>query len=152
MKCPIIWLSLVAVITRSCSTYGFLLQSPSTQTLRHRYLQGGSNVIVPFPQQAAFPPMHAALVQQRRSVSNVQTQGLFGLGGLEIAVILAVAAFIIGPQKLGSMAGQLKTGLDDVPEEFKKIPEEFQKGVEEGEINARSRKAKKMKQPSDDDA
>ncbi len=87
---------------------------------------------------------HPTIIRQRRSVANIQSQGLFGLGGPEIAVILVVAAFIIGPQNLGNMLGQMKGGLDEVPDELKRIPEEFQKGVEEGETNARARKAKKI--------
>ena len=90
---------------------------------------------------------HASLSRQRRSVAYIQTHGIFGLGGLEIAIILAAAAFLIGPQQLGKVAGQFKTGL---PDELKKIPEEFQKGVEEGETNARARNAKVMKPPPDD--
>lgn len=100
-----------------------------------------------YRQAEATATTHAALTRQRRSVAAVQTQGLFGLGGLEIAVILIVVAFIIGPEKLGSMVGGIKTSLDDVPDELKKIPEEFQKGLEEGEINARARNAKKMDPP-----
>ncbi|CAJ1950508.1 unnamed protein product [Cylindrotheca closterium] len=88
---------------------------------------------------------HKSVQQQRHSVGNIQVQGLFGLGAPEIAVILAVGAFIVGPEKLGSFAGELKESLNEVPDELKKIPEEFQKGVEEGEINARSRNAKTMK-------
>ena len=93
----------------------------------------------------------ASLQRQRRSVSNVQTMGLFGLGAPEIAVILVAVAIVVGPQNLGNMAGNLagqaKSELDGLPEELKKIPEEFQKGVEEGEGNARARNAKQMKAP-----
>lgn len=42
------------------------------------------------------------------------------------------------------MAGKTGTGMGDEWSEIKAIPEEFQKGVEEGEIEARSRKAKVM--------
>lgn len=58
---------------------------------------------------------------------------------------------VIGPSKLlqfskeaGSVAGQTATGMGDEWSELKAIPEEFQKGLEEGEIEARSRKAKVM--------
>ena len=87
---------------------------------------------------------HVSLKRQRQSVAQVQTMGLFGLGGPEIAVILAVGAFLVGPQQIGNFVGKLKSDFDDVPEELKRIPEEFQKGIEEGEINARARNAKKM--------
>lgn len=101
---------------------------------------------------AQFPPLspiennvHKSIQQQRQSVGNVQVQGLFGLGAPEIAVILAVGAFIVGPEQLGNFAGQFKESLNEVPDELKKIPNEFQKGLEEGEINARARNAKDMK-------
>jgi Sec-independent protein translocase protein TatA len=67
--------------------------------------------------------------------------GLFGLGTAEIAVILVVVAFIIGPEQIGKMVGQVKSEL---PEEIKKIPDEFQKGFEESTQNSRARNAKKM--------
>lgn len=89
--------------------------------------------------------VHKSIQQQRQSVGNVQVQGLFGLGAPEIAVILAVGAFIVGPEQLGNFAGQFKESLNEVPDELKKIPDEFQKGLEEGEINARARNAKDMK-------
>ena len=79
---------------------------------------------------------HPSLSRQRQSIAAVQTRGLFGLGTPEILIILIAGAFVIGPEKLGNIAGEFKSGLDDVPDEFKKIPEEFQKGVEEGETNA----------------
>ena len=67
--------------------------------------------------------------------------GLFGLGGFEIAIILVAGAFVLGPEKLAEMsrgAGKMSSELTD-------IPREFQKGLEEGEADARSRKAKPMK-------
>lgn len=66
--------------------------------------------------------------------------GLFGLGAPEIAIILVAAAFVLGPQKLaefGKDAGKMAA-------ELKGVPKEFQKGLEEGESEARSRKAKPM--------
>ncbi len=67
--------------------------------------------------------------------------GLFGLGAGEIVLVLGAAAFIIGPEQLGKMAGSLKS---DVPDELKKIPEEFQKGFEESTDNSKARNAKQM--------
>jgi Sec-independent protein translocase protein TatA len=67
--------------------------------------------------------------------------GLFGLGGGEIAIILAAGAFIIGPQQIGNMVGQVKS---DLPDDLKKIPQEFQKGFEESTENSRARNAKQM--------
>jgi sec-independent protein translocase protein TatA len=85
------------------------------------------------------------LKRQRRSVANVQTFGLFGLGAAEIAIVVVVAAFLLGPQKiaeLGKDAGKIAGELKEVPKEFQK---EFSKGLDEGETDARSRKAKPMK-------
>ncbi len=77
-----------------------------------------------------------AIQRQRRSISSVQTMGLFGLGGPEIAVILIAGAFLLGPQKLaelgkeaGKMAGELK-----------EVPKEFQQGLVEGEKEAQRMK------------
>mmetsp|Transcript_13007 Transcript_13007/g.32833 ORF Transcript_13007/g.32833 Transcript_13007/m.32833 type:complete len:145 (-) Transcript_13007:301-735(-) len=86
-------------------------------------------------------PEQSVLARQRRSVANVQTMGLFGLGAGEIVLVLGAAAFIIGPEQLGKMAGSLKS---DVPDELKKIPEEFQKGFEESTDNSKARNAKQM--------
>mmetsp|Transcript_10977 Transcript_10977/g.25978 ORF Transcript_10977/g.25978 Transcript_10977/m.25978 type:complete len:165 (-) Transcript_10977:329-823(-) len=101
------------------------------------------------------PCANNVLSRQRRSVANVQTMGLFGLGAPEIVIILAVGAFVIGPQQLGSMAGNfagtLKDEYADLPDELRKIPEEFQKGYEETTENAKARNAKPMEKLPDDD-
>jgi len=83
-----------------------------------------------------------ALQKQRKSVARVQTMGLFGLGVPEIIIIIVAFGVLIGPQgvanigrDVGKMTSELKT----------EVPKEFQKGVEEGEINARSKKARKIK-------
>lgn len=121
---------------RSCGAFATLpTKGWSTSTIRTQ-----SNRI-PFPSQHEG---HILLTKQRRSVANIQTQGLFGLGAPEIAIILIAGAFLVGPQKIGSMVGKFKEDLDDVPDELKRIPEEFQKGLEEGEQRARARNAKTM--------
>ena len=78
----------------------------------------------------------AAVRNQRSSMASVQTMGLFGLGGPEIAFILIAGAFLLGPQKLaelgkeaGKMAGELK-----------EVPKEFQEGLAEGEKQAQRMK------------
>mmetsp|Transcript_48887 Transcript_48887/g.72634 ORF Transcript_48887/g.72634 Transcript_48887/m.72634 type:complete len:151 (+) Transcript_48887:141-593(+) len=81
-----------------------------------------------------------SLQTQRKSVGTVTTMGLFGLGGPEIAIILIVGAFVLGPEKLASLgrdAGKMAG-------ELKEVPKEFQKGIEEGEAEARAIKAKSM--------
>ena len=69
-------------------------------------------------------------------MASVQTMGLFGLGGPELAVILIAGAFLLGPSKLaelgkeaGKMAGELKD-----------VPKEFQEGLAEGEAQAQKMK------------
>ena len=57
-------------------------------------------------------------------------------------------------QVAGKSKDDLKDGVDGlkeagVPEEWKAIPEEFKKGIEEGEIEARGRRAKVMKEIDD---
>jgi Sec-independent protein translocase protein TatA len=87
---------------------------------------------------------HASLRRQRGSVAIVQASGLFGLGAAEIAIIAVAAAFLLGPQKLAELgrdAGKVAGELKDVPKEFQKG---FSAGLDEGETEARSRKAKPM--------
>lgn len=66
--------------------------------------------------------------------------GLFGLGAPEIAVILIAGAFLLGPQKIAELSRE----AGKTAGELKEIPKEFQKGIEEGEVDARSKKAKQM--------
>jgi Sec-independent protein translocase protein TatA len=71
--------------------------------------------------------------------------GLFGLGTGEIVLILIGIAVVLGPEKLIEMAKSSGDTANEFKEELSKIPDEFKKGMEEGEIEARSRKAKPMK-------
>lgn len=89
-----------------------------------------------------------ALQKQRSSMASVQTMGLFGLGGPEIAVILIAGAFLLGPSKLaelgkeaGKMAGELK-----------EVPKEFQDGLAEGEAQAQQLKKEIARSSSATDA
>ncbi|CAM9431104.1 unnamed protein product [Ectocarpus sp. 12 AP-2014] len=61
--------------------------------------------------------------------ASTTTMGLFGLGAPEIAVCIAVAALILGPDK---MAGFAKD-MGKMAGELKDVPKEFQAGVQEGE-------------------
>ena len=87
----------------------------------------------------------AALLRQRRSVASVQTMSLFGLGFPEIALILVAAVFLLGPQKIGELIKDSGKAAGELADELKNVPDEFKKGLEEGEMEARSRKAKKIK-------
>lgn len=166
-------LQVVCLLTNDC--HGFLHPAVQLQQQNHCHqTQQQTNIFVPsttltltsFNDVGAFcgaqnwrqgktntgRQQHPCLRRQRRSVSTVQTMGLFGLGAAELLVIAAVGAFIVGPEKLGSMVGSLKGGLDDgLAEDLKRIPEEFQKGVEQGEATARARNAKKMEPVPEDE-
>jgi Sec-independent protein translocase protein TatA len=122
-------------------------ESTSFQSPRH----GGIDLAI-----TSSWPLPASFARQRRSVANVQMMGLFGLGGAEVAIILVIAAFVVGPQQIskmaGNMAGKVKGEYNGLPDELKKIPSEFQKGFEEGSVNAKSRNAKQMELiPSEDE-
>lgn len=80
--------------------------------------------------------------RHRRSVASTQTMGLFGLGGLEILVIIAGIGVVLGPEKILDMVRSSGDTAEDYKRELSKVPDEFKKGMEEGEIEARSRKAK----------
>mmetsp|Transcript_10742 Transcript_10742/g.14223 ORF Transcript_10742/g.14223 Transcript_10742/m.14223 type:complete len:156 (-) Transcript_10742:280-747(-) len=88
---------------------------------------------------------------QRRSVAPIQTSGLFGLGFGEIAVVLVVVGFVLGPKKIGNLITSSSNRAQDLSEEIKKVPEEFQKGMEEGESDVRARKAKRIRVLKDDE-
>ena len=95
--------------------------------------------------------------QITKPTSSTRLQSFFGLGPGELILIFLAGLIVIGPSKLlqfskeaGEVAGKSAAGLGDEWSEIKSIPEEFQKGVEEGEIEARSRKAKVMDTGGDD--
>ena len=62
---------------------------------------------------------------------------LFGLGAPELVVILGLGAFVLGPDKLASMAKD----FGKVAGELKDVPKEFKEGLEEGEAAKATRLA-----------
>ena len=84
------------------------------------------------------PYQPASLQRQRKSVAQVQTMGLFGLGAPEIGIILVAAAFLLGPDKLASLGKD----AGKIAGELKEVPKEFQAGMAEGEAEAKAMKAK----------
>mmetsp|Transcript_8427 Transcript_8427/g.12658 ORF Transcript_8427/g.12658 Transcript_8427/m.12658 type:complete len:149 (+) Transcript_8427:102-548(+) len=122
------------------STFGFAPQKYSDNLNRMKHFNANSfhskNAIIIKDQQY----LHTAVEKQRRSMTSVQTMSLFGLGGPEIVVILIAVFFLLGPQKLAELGRDAGRAASD----FKDVPKEFQKGLEEGEIEARSRGAKPM--------
>ena len=84
--------------------------------------------------------------KQRKSISSIQTMSLFGLGVPELAVISIAIFFVLGPTKIVEMARSAGQTASD----FRDVPKEFQKGLEEGETEARSKKAKPMEEVDED--
>ena len=84
----------------------------------------------------------ASLQRQRKSVGQIQTMGLFGLGAPEIGVILVAAAFLLGPDKLASLGKD----AGKIAGELKEVPKEFQAGMAEGEAQAKATKLKSEKE------
>mmetsp|Transcript_11337 Transcript_11337/g.33449 ORF Transcript_11337/g.33449 Transcript_11337/m.33449 type:complete len:117 (+) Transcript_11337:82-432(+) len=84
---------------------------------------------------SAFVTRPTPLVTARRPNSvppprrSVVTNSLFGLGAPELVVILGLGAFVLGPDKLASMAKD----FGKVAGELKDVPKEFKEGLEEGE-------------------
>jgi len=88
---------------------------------------------------------------------NTRLHSFFGFVPAELLVVAIAGLIFIGPSKLlqfskeaGSVAGKNGSGLGDEWSNLKAIPEEFQKGAEEGEVEARSRKAKDMDEVGDE--
>lgn len=71
----------------------------------------------------------------------------------ELALIAVAAIILIGPQNLGEFVKDSGKVAGEFSKELKNVPEEFQKGMEEGEAEARSRKARNITpaKGSDDD-
>jgi len=89
--------------------------------------------------------------QLRQRRGSVRMQGIFGLGLGEIAVILVVVGFVLGPQNIGKLLRSSADRASALKDELDRVPEEFQKGMEEGESNVRARKAKRIKVVKDKD-
>lgn len=100
-----------------------------------------TGTFAPKTMNAPFQP--ASLQRQRKSVAQVQTMGLFGLGAPEIGIVLVAAAFLLGPDKLASLGKD----AGKIAGELKEVPKEFQAGMAEGEAQA---KAMKEQEPATD--
>ncbi|CAM9243419.1 unnamed protein product, partial [Phaeothamnion confervicola] len=96
----------------------------------------------PSLRSSAFAPRCAATVAPMRprgasaSGAGAVRMGFFGLGAPEIAVIVVVAAVILGPDKLTGLAKD----VGKMAGELKEVPKEFQAGIEEGERTTKVRK------------
>mmetsp|Transcript_5089 Transcript_5089/g.13048 ORF Transcript_5089/g.13048 Transcript_5089/m.13048 type:complete len:119 (+) Transcript_5089:44-400(+) len=92
----------------------------------------GLVVCLLWPAVTAFtlPVRSLAARPTTRTVARPQVQmGLFGLGVPEIAVIVGIGGFILGPEKLASMAKD----FGRIAGELKEVPKEFAEGVKESE-------------------
>ena len=89
---------------------------------------------------------------------TAQLYSLFGLGPAEISIVLLASILVMGPSKLiqlarsaGSTTGKTTSNIsNEWIDSIKSIPAEFNKGVEMGEIDARSRKARTMDNVNDE--
>ncbi len=81
----------------------------------------------------ASTPVRALLPSRQRVRLSM---GLFGLGAMEIGVIVGVAALIMGPQKLAEMAKSAGKGLGDL----KEVPKGFNEGFEQGASSDETKK------------
>ena len=93
------------------------------------------------------------------AASATRLHSLFGLGPSEVAIVLVAGLVVMGPSKLlefsrgaGEAAAKTVAGAgDEWGTGLSSIPEEFRKGLEEGEIEARGRKARRMDDDDDGD-
>ena len=118
---------LIAALVASASAFVPNSAARSMVSSTSRLPQGTEHI-------AAQQPI--AVRKSRSSVAPIQTMGLFGLGGPEIAVILIAAAFLLGPQKLA----ELGKDAGKIAGELKEVPKEFQAGMAEGEKAAKQAK------------
>ena len=123
-------LTILASIIDSASAF-----APLVPLASRNGINAPSTVDVPYQ-----PP---SLQRQRKSVAQVQTMGLFGLGAPEIGIILVAAAFLLGPDKLASLGKD----AGKIAGELKEVPKEFQAGMAEGEAAAKAMKAKQEEEP-----
>jgi len=102
------------------------------------------------PTSSLTPVLSPRTIASAPPVKLIADPGLrsfFGLGPGELVIVAIAGVILIGPSKLSQLskeAGSVAGNMGDEWSELKAIPEEFQKGVEEGEIEARCRKAKDM--------
>lgn len=83
--------------------------------------------------------------QQNKDVSSSSSYirlNLFGLGLGEIVLITIGIGIVLGPSGIANVVKSAGERVGEIGDELKTVPKEFQKGVEIGEIEARSRKAK----------
>ncbi|KAL7495492.1 hypothetical protein ACHAWT_007693 [Skeletonema menzelii] len=138
-----------------CCSTAFIIQ-PSSKRTYHQISPSRSIIIPPKSSSSLSWPSISITSNPTTTIRSKSTQlhSLFGLGPAELAIIGIAAIFLIGPSKLTEFtrsAGEVAGKEAAAWKELKNIPEEFQKGLEEGEIEGRSRKAKVMEKVDNDD-
>ena len=92
MKCTAI-LAILTAMFASAAAF-----APTKQTFINKSINVNS-----LQQASPLAEKPIAIQNQRYSMAQVQTMSLFGLGGPELAIILIVAAFVLGPEKLSEL-------------------------------------------------
>jgi sec-independent protein translocase protein TatA len=110
-----------------------------------------STTLAKAPTKNAFL-LPTSIQKQRKSVTNVQTMSIFGLGAPELAIILVAALLVLGPEKITEVVRQSGKVAGELKDELKEVPAEFKKGLEEGEGNVRSKTAKVMDTVPDEES
>eukprot|EP00613_Pedinella_sp_CCMP2098_P002156 CAMPEP_0171627424 /NCGR_PEP_ID=MMETSP0990-20121206/20748_1 /TAXON_ID=483369 /ORGANISM="non described non described, Strain CCMP2098" /LENGTH=166 /DNA_ID=CAMNT_0012195245 /DNA_START=12 /DNA_END=512 /DNA_ORIENTATION=+ len=131
-------LVLLSALVLSASAYSSTLRQSNSRSLLQRTPITASvgAFATPIRSFAAGRGSRALVGQSRRALGGASSlkMGLFGLGGPEIAVIVAVAGLVLGPQKLAELARD----FGKVAGELKDVPKEFQEGLAQGEDVSKS--------------
>jgi sec-independent protein translocase protein TatA len=142
-RCPLFILFLVVVLVAS-TAQAFAPVTRSVQSVGAPFVtsttSSSPSPLIARPQDQSLS-LPSAFYRQRKSVANIQTASLFGLGAPELIIILIAAAFLLGPQKLA----ELGKDAGKIAGELKEVPKEFQKGLAEGETQAKAMAAKEDK-------
>ncbi|KAL3827288.1 hypothetical protein ACHAXA_005034 [Cyclostephanos tholiformis] len=93
------------------------------------------------------------------ATSATRLHSLLGLGPAEVGIVLVAGLLVVGPSRIlecarcaGELTGKSVGGMENEwTRGIGSIPEEFRRGLEEGEIDARGRKARRMDDVDDDD-
>jgi sec-independent protein translocase protein TatA len=149
--CELLTVALLAIVSFETTSAAFVAPVSRQSLLSSSSHSGATWPTSPFHRQPTASFLPQSVQNQRKSVANIQTMGLFGLGVPEIAIILVAALFVLGPEKISEMVRASGKVAGELKDELRDVPKEFQKGLEEGETNARSTKAKKMDPVPDDE-
>jgi sec-independent protein translocase protein TatA len=135
-----------ALLASSADAFVPAVASRATAAHQHSSIRSSAAPLTARASVFAAAPLITARSQHVARRESGLVMGLFGLGAPEIAVIIAVAALVLGPDKLvsfakdaGKMAGELK-----------EVPKEFQAGINEGEASMKEvKKQQKVLEPED---